>query len=359
MMNGGRIDDSCQPSANGNDTTFRQRYLQLNTTSGVYTTTTWKKGAVSIPVGTVCYKSAPGSLSCRCPDTGDAVLPNLPADLPSAFQASLAPVPSGRPGVVALTVSGCSNLGSACYAGTNQAADAAATSIQYLGLLSGLSSPPIAALTVTGNVSASGLLAVTNTEPASGITVHAGGNIAAATSKFSPPAGTGGDGSLANDVKLTDMATAQKVFLGMFGMDPATYRYQPGAYRLQCTGAVCTPVSLQAAISNNPGRVIHVTGDLTINNDTPVLGTSAQPLLLVVDGSVTLAGSDMQINGMVYSKGFVWAATASNSFIGGALVVEGDFRADTDANIFYASAPLSLMNLGYGSFVRVPGSWTD
>jgi hypothetical protein len=360
MLNGGRIDANCQPSTNANDTTFRQRYLQLNADTGTYSVTSWKNGAVSVPVSSVCYKSAPGAMTCQCPDTGNAVFQNPPADLPSAFAASLRTLASGRPGVIALSVAGCSSLGSACYAGTNQPADAAATANQYLGLLSGLSSPPIAALTVTGNVSASaGQLAVTNTEPASGITVHAGGNIAAAGSKFSPPAGTGGDGSLANDAKLTDMATAQKVFLGMFGMDPATYRYQPGAYRLQCTGADCTPVSLQTAIANNPGRVILVTGDLTINNDTPVLGTAGQPLLLVVDGAVTLAGSDMLINGMIYSKNFVWAATASNSVIDGALVVEGDFRSDTDANIVYASAPLNLMSRGYGSFVRVPGSWID
>jgi hypothetical protein len=45
--------------------------------------------------------------------------------------------------------------------------------------------------------------------------------------------------------------------------------------------------------------------------------------------------------------------------INGAVVVNGNFSADANANIVYNSAMLNLMNMSYGSLVRIPGSWTN
>jgi hypothetical protein len=315
-----------------------------------------------------CFKNSAGALTCNCPTGGLAVLAN-PGGLSAAFSVALVRTPLSniidgtkiRPGVVKLQINGCSNFGVECYSSSPTAADASAIVELDLALLSGLASPPVAALTVTGDVTSTVALTVSNTEANSGITVHSGGNVGTAGgSQFFPPAGTAGDGTIQADVALQNIAASDKLFLGVFGMTIATYQYQPAAYRLtNCSAAACAPVSLANAISNNPGRMIFVSGDLAIDGSAPTLGTAAQPVLLIVNGQLNFTGPGVTINGLVFANGLNWASTATNSMINGAVVVNGNFSADANANIVYNSAMLNLMNMSYGSLVRIPGSWTN
>jgi hypothetical protein len=290
-------------------------------------------------------------------------------DLSMAFSAALATQPESnkvdgtnkRPGVIKLQVKGCSNFGKECYSASLINADATAVVEIELALLSGLASPPVAALSVTGDVTSTVAMTVSNTEAGSGITIHNGGILGTAGgSQFFPPAGAAGDGTIVGDVALQNIAASDKLFLGVFGVPVATYQYQPAVYRLKdCAAASCTPVSLTNAIANNPGRMIFVSGDLTIDGSAPTLGSAAQPVLLIVNGQLNFTGPGVTVNGLVFANGFNWASTATNSIINGAVVVNGNFSADASANIVYNSAILNLMNVSYGSLVRVPGSWTN
>jgi hypothetical protein len=369
QINGGRIDAACLPSVNGADGNFRQRYVNQNA-DGVYSPVTWAKpnAATPPPLSMSCFKNGTGELTCNCPTAGLAALAD-PAGLSMAFAVALTtPPPSNpidgtrkRPGVIKLQVTGCSNFGNECYSPNPVPADAKAVVEIDLALLSGLSSPPPAALSVTGDVTSTVPITISNADAATGITVHSGGSLGAAGgSQYFLPPGAPGDGIIQSDVVLHDIGTNGKLFFGVFGMPVATYQYQPGVYRLtNCGAAACVPVSLAAAIANNPGRIIFVSGDLTIDSSAATLGSAAQPVLLVVNGQVNFTGPGVTINGLVYANGFNWASTATNSTIYGAVIVNGDFSADANANIAYSSAMIKMMNMSYGSLVRIPGSWTN
>jgi hypothetical protein len=357
------------PSTDVANNSFRQRYINQDS-AGVYFPVTWAQPGATVPpsLSMTCYKDSTGVLACSCPSNGAAALAP-PAGASIAFSVSLANYPDNivdgskkRPGVVRLMVTGCSNFGAECYVSPNlSSADASAKVWLDVALLSGLASPPVAALSVTGNVTSTVALTVSNTEASSGITVHSGGSVGTAGgSQFFPPPGTSGDGIIHDDMALHDIAANGKLFLGVFGMPVATYGYQPAAYRLaNCAAAACTPVSLANAIANNPGRIVFVDGDLMVDAIGLTLGSPTQPVLLIVNGQLNLTGAGVTINGMVYANRFNWASTATNSLITGAVIVNGDFSADANANIVYNSAMLNLINMSYGSLVRIPGSWTN
>jgi Tfp pilus assembly protein PilX len=369
QINGGRIDGACVASANGADGSFRQRYVTQDST-GVYSPVTWPKPGAPTPpsLSMSCFKNGTGELTCNCPTGGLAALAN-PAGLSMAFAVALTTLPpknpidgtKKRPGVIKLQVTGCSNFGTECYSPNPVSADAKAIVELDLALLSGLASPPAAALSVTGNVTSTVPITVSNADAGSGITVHSGGNLGTAGgSHFFLPAGVVGDGIIQGDVALQDIGASGKMFLGVFGMPVATYQYQPAVYRLtNCAAAACVPISLATAISNNPGRIIFVSGDLTIDSSAPTLGSADQPVFLVVNGEVNFTGPGVTVNGLIYANGFNWASTATNSTIYGAVIVNGNFSADANANIAYSAAMVKMMNMSYGSLVRIPGSWTN
>jgi hypothetical protein len=369
QINGSRIDDACVPSVNGADGNFRQRYV-IQDAAGVYSPVTWAMPNVATPppLSMSCFKNGAGELTCNCPTGGLATLA-APAGLSMAFAVSLKTLPpknpidgtKKRPGVIKLQVTGCSNFGNECYSKSAVSADAKAIVELDLALLSGLASPPVAALSASGDVTSTIPITVSNTDPGSGFTVHSGGGVGTAGgSQFLPPAGSAGDGVIQGDVALQNLGANDKLFLGVFGMPVATYQYQPGVYRLtNCAAAACVPVSLATAIANNPGRIIFVSGDLTIDSSAPILGSAAQPVMLVVNGQVNFTGPGVTINGLVYANGFNWASTATNSTIYGAVIVNGNFSADANANIAYSSAMIKMINMSYGSLVRIPGSWTN
>jgi hypothetical protein len=367
MANSGRIDGNCASSVNVANNSFRQRYLPQDA-NGAYKPSTWPKPdpdptkpATSTPLNMVCFKASATALTCACPTTGDPVLANMTGPT-SAFQATFSEL-STRPGVVKLSVRGCSNFGSACYTRAPGPSDASTVISLSLALLSGLPSPPVAALTVTGNVNSTVALNLSNVDAGSGITVHAGGNIGlAAGSQYYLPPGAIGSGIVQGDPKLLALGPAgdNNLFFGMFGMPSNTYKNQPAVYQLtNCAAAACQPVSLATAIANNPGQIIYVEGDLTIDAAAATLGTVAQPVLLVVNGLVNFTGAGVTFNGLIFGNNFSWTAAATNSVINGALVVNGDFSAAANANIFYNAAAIKTMNQSYGSLVRIPGSWTN
>jgi hypothetical protein len=124
-----------------------------------------------------------------------------------------------------------------------------------------------------------------------------------------------------------------------------------------CAGA-CSNKLLEAA-RDFPGRVIWVEGDMTIEADV-VLGTAAEPVLIVSTGNIQLNAGSVQIVGLLYSQ----AVDLDNAGVGavsiqGAVIAEGNFIGDGTPLIQYDPAILKTLRLGTGTMVRVPGSWRD
>jgi hypothetical protein len=112
---------------------------------------------------------------------------------------------------------------------------------------------------------------------------------------------------------------------------------------------------LQDAVTRNPGRPIWINGDLSVGNVD--VGSPAAPVLLVVEGNVTLA-ANTRIYGLVYTQATEWAI-AGTGLVQGAVIAEGDVEGVSAPTIVFDPGIVNLLRADYGSFVRVPGSWKD
>ena len=184
------VDERCEPVMNASGSSFRERYLSVDTESGRHEPQRWANGAQDLALQAGCVRSGQG-WSCACPSNGVASLPVADGD-------DLAPQPAFsvqfsaelRPGLVRVTATGCSNAAGACRPGEPGRADAVVRLQVLLGLLPGLSVAPQAALTVRGTVNAAGALSVHNRDAASGgLTVRAGASLIGSAVRLSTAAG--------------------------------------------------------------------------------------------------------------------------------------------------------------------------
>lgn len=371
MLNAGRVNLDCQPSTDPADTDFRSRYLDSSGNSqavrqGGFEIVTW--GASP---GTKLYPacvSRDGVLTCVCPTTAQPAPPLAAAadGIGSSHRITfLLPGAAVRPGTIEFAARGCASPGSgntACHAPTSvqPVVDALATTLTTAGLVRALPVVPPATLTAGGTVTADpgagGQLQVANGDSGTGITVHAGAGLAAPASQFLGPAGSGSDGVQANDTALAALAAAASEgwFRTLFGMDSASYRRQPAVVRVNCATG-CTLADLSDVFDGHPHNPVWVDGNLTLGA-ARALGSTADPLMLIVTGTLTLA-ADVDLTGFVHAGAVSWAAGADAASLRGALMTPGNFTATTTATLSYDRAVLDRIQLRYGSFVRVPGSW--
>lgn len=383
MLNGGRIDASCLPTAAAGETSFRSRYLVLNADGGYS-----KAPPVAPPanaacglVGVLSAETPTGNgrgwtCSCPAPGASPTFATPLPAGTP-VFVAELGlasfltkpPPAAGAPGFLRLTVRGCNELGTgaqACHLAdlsTVSPTTTAQTKVEVtLGLVRALPIPPVAAMTAGGTITASAgvNLRVTNADPSTAVTLHSGGAVTITPSvTLSGPPGSTSNTLVGSDGSLAALVAAGRVFESLFGMDAVTFQRQPAAFQLTC-GGTCTTADLSAAVAANPGRVIWVAGGLNLNSPTPIptdLGTAAQPVMVIVNGNIAIS-SPTALVGFLYGNNVTISAGAVGSALQGALFASGNVQVDGATDIVYDAALLKLISLGYGSFVRVPGSWT-
>ncbi len=383
MLNGGRIDENCAGTTDVAKNSFRDRYLSADA-NGILHERKWLDAGTDTKFTPSCVRNGAG-WSCSCPTGGDPVLAAPAGSGTSAsFRIRFDEV-LGQPGLVRVFARGCNGFGSQCYAGAAADADANAEVNALVGLAPSLTQTPSAAFTLRGpgNFDPGGARFVN--VGAQGVAVNTGGPINPAPI-VSGPAGTPAAGPLsplivANDVSLANLTPSggsslgEMMFLASFGMPPAAYRQQPAVVRLTCAGDCATAVQLAAAA--HPGRVLWIDGDLVVGAaETLSLGSNAMPAVLIVDGNLDFAaGSDVDIQGLVFVRGSAWTA-AGNASVTGAFVAEGAASVDPtiDGGFAIVGAPVisfdqatvdqlsevrSRLVLDFGSFVRVPGSWRD
>jgi type II secretory pathway pseudopilin PulG len=362
MLNGGRIDANCQPSANANDNTFRDRYLSaagnddtaIGATGAITLRTRADGGGALLPA--CVFDGDSDTWQCSCPSNGATGLPGVASPLARPmFRIRL--IPSTRPDLISIESAGCTRPDNSCVSmnPVAPAGDALAVVTAMITIRGGLFTPPGAPVMARGAIDASaGPLQVVNADPVSnGITAIAGGGVAGNVQPTSLP-GTPPETSVAPpDAQLAGLADGRRMFHTVFGLQPETFRQQAAAVRVDCAGG-CTAATVAPLVADNPGRVIWVDGSLTVDGD---IGSAQVPALVVATEGITLASGT--VVGVLYSRAADWDLGVGNTVVRGALIAENRIVGSGGQSIQYDPAVLNRLRRGRGSFVPVPGGWKD
>lgn len=374
MLNSGRIDANCsEAGATTADTSFRQRYLTIDSSSGTVAPRPAPSGVAGLWPS--CVSDGAGGWNCSCPS---ATLPSLTAPSGSgvfpAFRVRFTSDGLSRPGLVRIESNGCTRLDNAClnHPATAQDLEGRANVAAIVALASALPTPPGAALSVLGNAAGSSLALYNTDVDLGGMTAQAGGsinggNVAASGWTLRSVPGTPGTSSVVqNEAALSALAAEpDRAFASVFTMWPATFRAQQAAVVVTCL-ADCRS-DLANAVAMNPDRVIWATttdptasivlasaGDIGSAPGPSVAG----PAVIVMDRPVDVTASGVSIFGFVYSRSGDWTGTNPVN-VQGAAFVEGNLAATANASIVMDGAVLKSLRLRSGSFVRAPGGWDD
>jgi hypothetical protein len=351
------IDDRCGATNADAARSFRERYLAADRFSGMQRPATRMQDGKAVALQAACVRSSTG-WDCSCPAGGTASLspPAIDGAAP-AFTVQFTAAP--QPGVVQLLATGCSSLGGECAVPGSTGTDAVAHVQVLLGLVPGLSTPPAAPLTVKGAVQAGDAqIGLFNADASSGgATVHAGALVNAPSARLATVAGGAAALSAIESDAALAAATTDRFFAAFFGVDKALWQQHPGVAHLRCSGD-CASALAQAIGSAATHRMVWIDGDAHIDGPL-VLGTPQQPVIVIVNGSMTL-GAGVTLHGLLYATQLVWNdAVAGTAAVHGAAISEGNYQGSGAPDFVYDSAILASLKTGTGSFARLPGSWKD
>ena len=365
-LNGSRVDDACQDTADPAAGSFRSRYLVFDPERGTMSPLRWISatlGPQSLSPG--CTRSAAG-WQCNCPVNSATVLPQGDG---TTVQPAFRMVFEGTstPGLMRIVSTGCTAANDDCLRlGQGDATVAAARINVTVAMAPALAALPAAALTARGQVSvASTAIAINEDANTQGLAVHAGGAVSGVDSVSlagSPTVSASGSPSgspssntvVSGDAALSGLS-ADRFFASFFGVSRAAYTRQPAVATFSCAGG-CGD-RLRAFIQANPGRPVYISDALVIDSAGDI-GSAAAPVLLVVNGAAQWASGGAQLYGVLYAQG-ASAASASASWLQGALISEADISAPALPNLRYDAAILQRIRSQQGSFVRLPGGWKD
>jgi hypothetical protein len=369
MLSAGRITNSCTEQGSAlADTSFRQRYLNIDSTTGMVAVRTTPTGEDLKPT---CVWNGSG-WSCDCPvDTLPALAAPPGNELSPAFRLRFSTLNVSVPGTIRIEVNACVRMDDVCldsFGGADVVSEGRAQHTAILALKSALTTPPAAALTVLGAVPGPGALTAENQDAsAGGLTVHAGGAINTASFALQGVPGTPAASTVsANDAKLASLDPADpanaaypdRFFASAFGLNAESYRDQPATLRMTCGGG-CR-AALDALVQRNPGHVIWIEDDLVLDTAGDV-GSNlplGQPLAasIVVNGAVRFTAAGVTVYGVIYSRNGNWQGTGQ---IVGAAMVEGSLAAAAAPAVRYDGAIVAHVRRQHGSFVRLSGDWKD
>ena len=356
LLNSGRIDPSCVASTNLADTSFRQRYMSINGSTGAITPQLTSLGATLMPS---CVFDG-SNWQCSCPvDGAPSVTTPSGAGVFPAFRVRFVAVPS-RTGVVKVESNGCTRNADSClnFPASGSDNEGRVTVTALVALKGGVSTIPAAPLTLKGTLNHGGTgLTLVNADPATtGITVHAGGGVTTLASlKLVTTPGTPSELSVFEDATLGDLSP-NRMFANVFGLWRETYRDQPGAVLLNCGLGGCSASTVRTTIAQNPGRVLWLQGDFSVDSAGDI-GSAAEPVVIVASGTVSFTAA-ARMYGLLYTQAATWT-TSGAAEVRGAVVAEGNVVGSSTATFVYDAPLLTQLRTRSGSFALVPGSWRD
>lgn len=258
------------------------------------------------------------------------------------------------------------------------------TVLQSIKLYSPLSSIPDKPVQSGGHYgSDSNSVAITN--PEGGVVIAAQGAVDTGGKEVAFIETTNPDGTITTTPATTDngglattrtdgvtdvvdtAAEGEAFFQSIFGSSKA--EIQSLSLPVTCSG-VCNSSLVNTGVVTSGNTItdygtpkapfIWVTGNTTINSST-VIGSPDNPVVLVVDGSLTINGG-ATIHGFVYSTGATTSTEtvlAGTATIVGSVISEGNLSAAGNLTIRYSSYPDRPGPKGPVFYVKIPGTWID
>jgi PilX N-terminal len=360
LLNGPAIDENCQPKGVGGQR-FADKYLRINPSDRTVLGSVIP--GVSNGIAVDCARDTNNQgWACQCKDLGARTAP-------AAIGAG-ALTPSfglwfdrgARGGLAMAYALGCSDSVVDRCAGAddvNRSKNqlAAGTNTTALALVSAVRTPPAMPLVVKGDLAMVGAgLGLHNTDPRSGgALVSIGGTWAGMKDERleTLPGSTLDQTRVQNEPTL--QVAAEDVFRKFLGASPTQYAKHPALRTLTCNGDCASVIDTAYKAGF---RMFWLTGPASIG-DSKVLGAVNDPLLIVVDGNLTLTGQT-NISGMVVTTGNLdWTNATGLSLINGMVLVGGSMSTTGPVDISYQQAVADQLSNRIGSFVRVPGGWID
>ncbi len=358
LLNSGRIDPSCVASTNLADTSFRQRYVSINGSTGAITPLLTSLGATLMPS---CVFDG-SNWQCSCPvDGAPSVTTPSGAGVFPAFRVRFVAVPS-RTGVVKVESNGCTRNADSClnFPASGSDNEGRVTVTALVALKGGVSTIPAAPLTLMGSLGLLGSanLTVVNSDPATtGITVHAGQGVSSTGLKRITTPGTPSELSVFEGDPTLGGLSPNRMFANVFGLWRETYRDQPGAVLLNCGLGGCSANTVRTTIAQNPGRVLWLQGDFSVDSAGDI-GSAAEPVVIVASGAISFSAA-ARMYGLLYTQAATWTTTSGAAEVRGAVVAEGNVVGSSTATFVYDAPLLTQLRTRSGSFALVPGSWRD
>jgi hypothetical protein len=369
LLNTGRIDDQCIASTSSSDTTFRDRYLSVNTATGVLSARTRSDGGELTP--TCVFDRNTNRWDCSCPVDGDPSLtPPSGSEIAPAFRVRLRAlnVLPARTGLVRIDVVGCTRLDDDCLSLLGAGVvNEGRTVLGSVAMLSGRAVVmPRAALTARGNVTAASLVVSNVRVTDGGVTVHASGTIDPGLSLTTISGNALGGSTIPGDSALdlpalTPFTSSQRFFASLFLITPERWIQQPAVFTLNCGLSGCSAAEIRDALAANPGRPLWINGDVSVDSSGDI-GTATNPVLMVINGGLAFTTPSVTIHGLVVIRPADpitgWVTSGSGRF-NGAVVVDGAVGGTGALSIEYNGQVLTALRATVGNFSRVPGSWRD
>lgn len=155
--------------------------------------------------------------------------------------------------------------------------------------------------------------------------------------------GVFGPDVIQSDQNLSTL-TEDQFFENFLGLPPADYKN---------TMAEKVVAGADAGSITEGGKVYWVEGNATIDQN---IGTLAEPVVLVVDGDLTVNGNPT-IYGVVFVRGDL--TTSGTPKVRGAMVASGNVDSGGTMNIIYDPEAISNAGNVTGTYATVAGTWRD
>jgi hypothetical protein len=360
MLNGVGIDGSCAPVASGG-TRFVDKYMQISPADRAGKRTVTTLGLIAAD----CVRTG-NNLVCRCPN------PNTRTTQPTTVvNGSLVPSFGVRIGMdiqtrygnFELISYGCTDssvdncYGAAIAADRGRTATALSEQVATVGFIAAVPSSPSGPLTVKGTLTAtgSGGLGLHNTDPASGGNLVLSGGPSASLIDSRQDTTPGTPVVQAQSYSNSQLSGMNNTvfFQSYMGMAATRYVNHPALRTVTCPAGDCG-AALKTAYDAGK-RILWVEGAMEISSNV-VIGTVADPVLVIAKGNVVLNGP-FQLTGMVVALGDLnWDNTGGlTSMITGMVLVQGDMQANGLMDIVYRQDIANHFRNRLGSYARVSG----
>ena len=245
--------------------------------------------------------------------------------------------------------------------GTSDDGTSTHTVSQLVQFGSMLLNPPTVPLTSKGSISLGGNSQIINTYTNDTVISGAGVSINGSASTILSSGTSSTAGNIQSDIQQNDGTLSSisdtDFFSNYFGLEPASIKSSAEHYYTNSNST-----NYGATISGLSGTSIWIdqtAGQATINGSITV-GTSANPVLLIINGDVKFTGN-VTIYGYVYILGSTTTDLSGNVQIIGSMATADQLSATGSIQVVYSPTVLSnLQNNGsMRYYAKIPGSWKD